>query len=271
MTPFEHLLIWKYCVVFGTFFNDIIIQRGNAADPDIQKFKVPIEFAPKEKYLAVTNMKPDDAKKRAIQLPRMSYEFTGMSFDPTRKLERRNIINDRNRIILRGAPWNINFRLNIITKNLLDATKIVEQALFMFQPDFTVDVKLIKNYDHIDRITTDFVSVQHEDTYEGDLYTLRRTEWTIDFVMKGWLYGPVDTGSQIKKISLDYHPSLNRNSDYEQTIIIPGLTDIGEPTTDPNETIPYQEIEEDDNYGIIVENYPLEEGPIDYDKETPTP
>ena len=29
MTPFEHTLVWKYCVVFGTFFNDIVIQRGD--------------------------------------------------------------------------------------------------------------------------------------------------------------------------------------------------------------------------------------------------
>lgn len=265
MQQFEHLLIWKYCVVFGTFFNDIIIQRGDATTPDIQKFKVPIEFAPKEKFLAMTNVKPTDTKKRAIQLPRMSYEFTGMSFDPTRKLERRNIINDRNRIILRGAPWNINFRLSIMTKNLLDATKIVEQALFMFQPDFTVDVKLIKDYDHIDRITTDYVSVQHNDEFEGNFEQIRRTVWDIDFVMKAWLYGPVDDGKQIKKISLDYHPSLDRNSAYEQTIIIPGLTVDGEPTTDINDTIPYQDIQEDDNYGIIVQDFPLKDGPIDYE------
>lgn len=269
MQHFEHLLIWKYCVVFGTFFNDIVIQRGNDATPDIQKFKVPIEFSHKEKFLAMTNAKPTDAKKRAIQLPRMSYEFTGLSFDPTRKLERRNIINDRGRTILRGAPWNINFRLSIMTKNLLDATKIVEQVLFMFQPDFTVDVKLIKDYDHIDRITTDYVGVQHQDEYEGNFEQIRRTVWDLDFVMKAWLYGPVDDGKQIKKICLDYHPTLHRDSSYEQTIIIPGLTADGNPTYDPNEAIPYQQVEEDDNYAVITENYPLRDGPIDYDKEQP--
>lgn len=265
MEHFQNLLVWKYCVVFGTFFNDIVIQRGDDATPDIQKFKVPIEFAPKEKFLAMTNVKPTDAKKRAMQLPRMSYEFTGMSFDPTRKLERRNIINDRHRIMLRGAPWNINFRLNIITKNLLDATKIVEQALFMFQPDFTVDVKLIKDYDHTDRITTDYISVAHQDEFEGDFEKTRRTIWEIDFVMKAWLYGPVDDGKQIKRINLDYHPTLNRDSAYEQTIIIPGLTDQGDPTTDVDESVPYLDIEQDDNYGIIVHDEPLKDGPIDYD------
>lgn len=251
MTPFENLLLWKYCVVFGTFFNDVIIQRGDESTPDIQKFKVPIEFGPKEKFLAITNAKPTSQKKRAIQLPRMSFEITGMSFDTQRKLERRNIINKGAKKILRGAPWNINFRLSIMTKNLLDATKIAEQVLFMFQPDYTVDVKLLKDFDHVDRISTDYIGVSSQDEYEGEFEKMRRTVWDIDFVMHGWLYGSIDEGKQIKKIILDYHPSLNKDSSYEETIIIPGLTANGEPTTDINDTIPYQEIEEDDNYGII--------------------
>src|SRR5690606_36283202 len=251
MQHFEHQLIWKYCVVFGTFFNDIAIQRGTPNSPDIQKFKVPIEFGPREKFLAMTNAKPDDKKKRAIQLPRMSFELTGMSFDPLRKLERRQIINDQNRLILRGAPWNFNFRLSIMTKNLLDATKIVEQVLFMFQPDFTVDVKLLKGFEHIDRITTDYIGISHQDEYEGDFITLRRTVWEIDFVMRGWLYGPIDEGKQIKKVDLTFHPDINKDAAYEEIIIVPGLTANGEPTTDINLTIPYQEIEETDNYGII--------------------
>ena len=256
MTPFQHELIWKYCVVFGTFFNDITIWRTDGTNPEAQKFKVPIEFAPREKFLAMTDAKPGD-KKRAIQLPRMSYEFTGMSFDTSRKVERRNEIAIGNKKILRGAPWNFNFQLNIMTKNLLDATKIAEQVLFMFQPDYTVDVKLLNGFDHIDRISTDFNDVSHEDEWEGDFGRTRRTVWVLNFTMKGWLYGPIDEGKRIKKIDLDFHPSDARDSSFEEIIIIPGLTANGEPTTDPAQTIPYQQIEPDDNYGIIEEFNPL--------------
>jgi hypothetical protein len=259
-THFEHLLIWKYCIVFGTFFNDIAIQRGDSTDPDIQKFKVPIEFAPKEKYLAMTTAKPD-GKKRAIQLPRMSFEFTGMSFDETRKLARQNTVRTGADVISR-SPWNLNFRLSIITKNMLDATKIVEQVLFMFQPDVTVDVKLLDGFDHIDRITTDYISVSHEDEYKGGFEQARRTVWDIDFVMKGWLYGPVTEGKQIKKVNLTFHPDVNKDAAYEQSIIIPGLTDQGLPTTDPSEAIPYQDVEENDDYAIIIEKYEMKDGPM---------
>lgn len=261
MTPFEHHLIRKYIVVFGTFFNDIIIQRGDENTPNMQRFKVPIEFGPREKYLGMTNAKPTDEKKRAIQLPRMSFEMTGMSFDAARKMERRNIINDGGKTTLRGAPWNINFKLHIMTKNMLDATKIVEQVLFMFQPDYTVDVKLLKDFNHVERITTDYMGVQHIDEYEDSFERIRRTVWEVDFVMKAWLFGPISEGKQIKYIDISLHPAISKDSDYEQMIITPGLTIDGEPTDDYNESIPYQEIEDTDDYGVVVRNFNLQEGP----------
>lgn len=222
MQPFEHQLIWKYSVVFGTFFNDIVIQRGDASNPKMQKFKIPIEFAPREKFLGMTDLKPTDDKSNP-HMPRMAYEITGMSFDATRKLDRKRIVNINSQTMLRGAPWNLNFKLYIMTKNLLDATKIVEQILFMFQPDLTVDVKLLKDFDHIERITTDYVGVSHQDDYQGDFEVMRRTVWEIDFVMKAWLYGPIDeAGNQIKKIDVSLHGSLEKDSSYEEIIIQPG-------------------------------------------------
>lgn len=257
MEFFQNLLIRKYCIVFGTFFNDVVIKRTDPDDPaKSQKFLVPIEFGPREKYLGMTNAKPDE-KKRAIQLPRMSFEMTGMEFDATRKIERRHEIHDGSKKILRGAPWNIHFQLSVMTYGMLDATKIVEQVLFMFQPDFTVDVKLLEGFNHIDRISTVYNNVQHEDIYTNNFEERRYTVWTIDFTMKAWLYGPIDQGKQIKLIDLTFHPDIDPNSYFEEITIQPGLTIDGNPTTDINETIPYQDIEETDNYGIIQLDYPL--------------
>lgn len=251
MQHFEHHLIWKYCVVFGSFFNDIVIQRGDKNTPDIQKFKVPIEFAPREKFLAMTSAKPDH-KQRAITLPVLSYELEGMSFDSSRKIDRRKLISADNKRTLRGAPWNFNFKLYLLTKNMLDATKIAEQILFMFQPDHTVDVKLIDGFDHLERITTDFNGVTHQDEYEGDFTRMRRTMWTFDFTMRGWIFGHIDeSGKRIKRIDLDFHPQDGDKGLYSDIMIIPGLTADGRPTTDINETIPYLDINKDDDYGII--------------------
>lgn len=257
MTPFSNELIRKYCIIFGTLFNDVIIQRDDANNPSstpTQRFKVPIEFGPREKFLAMTNAKPDE-KKRAIQLPRMSFEMTGMTFDASRKLERTKEINVGPTKTLRGAPWNFNFRLSIMTKNMLDATKIVEQVLFMFQPDFTVDVKLLEGFDHIDRISTVYNSIGHEDVYEGNFEQRHLIVWTIDFTMKAWLYGLITTGKQIKFIDIRQHASLNEDSAFERLTIQPGMDANGNPTTDINNTVPYQQIEQDDDWDFITLRY----------------
>jgi len=250
---FQNLLIWKYCVVFGTLFNDIEIWRGTNVDPQSQRFKVPIEFAPAEKALAMIERKGDDGRIQAIQLPRMSFEMTGLQFDSTRKIERRHTIDKGSKYVLRGAPYNINFQLNILSKNMLDATKIVEQILFMFQPDFTVDVKLLNDFEHIDRISIDIAGVSHQDEFEGDFQSIRRTQWTIDFVLKGWLYGGQEDGKQIKLISLDFNPSMSKvDGSQEKIEHIVGLTPWGTPASDKSESIDYKLIKETDNYGIIT-------------------
>ena len=45
-------VIRRYVVMFGTLFNDIIVQRFNKAGQRIQALKVPIAYGPKEKFLA---------------------------------------------------------------------------------------------------------------------------------------------------------------------------------------------------------------------------
>ena len=53
------------------------------------------------------------------------------------------------------------------------------------------------------------------------------------------------------QIDVRTHMDLNEKSDYARNTIQPGLTEDGNPTTDINETIPYFEIEKDDNWDII--------------------
>jgi len=252
---FQHNLIWKYCVIFGTLFNDIVIYRSKDTDKEVQKFKVPIEFAPAEKNLAIINRRDDDNRTHAIQLPRMSYEMTGISYDSTRKSERRHDLGINNKLV-RRIPYNINFQLNVLAKNLLDATAIIEQVVFMFQPDFTVDVKLLDDVNHSDRISIDQVSVSSQDEFEGDFETLRRTQWTLDFVLHGWFYGPVSDGKQIKLINIDINPSLERINGDKQTIemeTIVGLTPWGTPAPSKIDSIDYKLIKSTDNYSILQE------------------
>src|SRR5690606_24838247 len=121
---FQHELMRKYVILFGTLFNNVHVTRDSSSTTKVQNFKVPIAYSPREKMLAMVKQKPD-AKIKAIQLPLMSFEITGMSQDPDRRFNRNNKYKEGDQILFEPAPWNINFQLNIMSKSDLDATKIL--------------------------------------------------------------------------------------------------------------------------------------------------
>ena len=73
-------VIRRYVVMFGTLFNDIVVQRFNTAGARIQAIKVPIAYGPKEKFLARVEQNPDLQKKSSVSLPRIGFEMVGMQY-----------------------------------------------------------------------------------------------------------------------------------------------------------------------------------------------
>lgn len=249
---FEHHLLRKYVVLFGTLFNDISITRKNEDDQTVQAFKVPISYGPREKFLAMVKQKPDK-KERAIQLPRMSFEIAGMSWDGTRKFNRNNKVYIDGQELFEPAPWNIDFELSILSKSDLDATKIIEQALYYFNPEWNLRVKLLDNVERHWDIPIVYNGVQHQDVYEGDFIQRRSLLWTISFTMKAYLHGPTSEGKVIKFVRVNTHPSFEAEDPTQILTVQPGLTSDGQPTTDINQTIYYRDIEADDNWDYIVQ------------------
>jgi len=261
---FRYELIRKYVAVFGTLFRDVNIFRDDNSKVNAQMIKVPISYGPREKFLAMVKQKPD-SKRVAINLPRMAFQIVGMDYDPERRFPRNDkFYNPKTReIIYELSPWNINFELYIMAKSQMDMTKIAEQVLYFFNPDWTVTVQLLEDIDRtwdVPIIHNGTVSI--EDVYEGSFDERRMLIWTISFTMKTWLLGPLMEKKQIKFISINTFNGLDSTAPAETTTIQPGMTANGEPTTDPSKTIPYQEINEDDNWDYIIQQ-------IDYiDPET---
>ena len=77
----------KTVAVFGTLFNDIEIANISAGKM-VGVTRVPLSYAPKEKYLARIEAKVEN--DIALKLPRMSFEMTDISYDETTKLNRLN-------------------------------------------------------------------------------------------------------------------------------------------------------------------------------------
>mgnify|MGYP001441827551 CR=1 FL=1 len=83
---FYHETMRKVVVAFGTIFNNINIVRKNNSGAVTQSMKVPLAYGPKQKFLTRLREDPNLNKKVALTLPRVGFEISGISYDPSRKL-----------------------------------------------------------------------------------------------------------------------------------------------------------------------------------------
>ena len=249
----------KYVALFGTYFNQLKVCRTDSGGNVVHDFIVPISYAPYQKVLARVVQDANLNRKSAITLPRMSFEINNITYDssrkisPTRKL--RKIAADpdtgsRN-FLYAGAPYNFNFSLYIMSKYNEDAIQLVEQIVPFFQPDMTNTVTLIQGMDPLD-IPLILNSVTSEEIYEGSFEERQAIMWTLEFEMKGWFFGPERENKVIKFIDVDIATDTPVNTEFEENISLqPGLTIAGDPTTDITQTVAYNTIKFDDDYGLI--------------------
>ena len=79
----------KLIVAFGQVFNNIVIQRTNSTGGVTSRIKVPLAYAPKEKFMVRLDQQANlNSREFATSLPRMGFEITGLSYDASRKLTR---------------------------------------------------------------------------------------------------------------------------------------------------------------------------------------
>ena len=194
---FYHETIRRYVIVFGTMFNDMVVHRRNAAGTIVKRLKVPIAYGPRAKFLSRIKQDPTLTKPDAISLPRMSFQIVGYNYDPARKLQtvgqmRGAVANTSlNGAVYNPVPYNIDFELSIYVLNAEDGTMLIEQILPFFTPEWTNTMKLIDDIDLRMDVPVVLNTINTEDTYE-DAYENRRTIiHTLNFTMKGYIFGPV--------------------------------------------------------------------------------
>jgi len=258
----------KYVALFGTIFNKIRITRDRNSGEQVQSIVVPIAYGPFQKFLARITQDPNLDAPSAITLPRMSFEITNMVYDGTRKIASKQKMlknlgetEDQKLYVWSAAPYNIDFSLYIMTKYSEDATKIVEQIIPFFRPEWTATVKLIDDLDPID-IPIVLNGITNEELYEGSFEERRSVLWTLNFTMKAWYFGPEREKKIIKFVDVDMWDDVDSSkSPVEGVNVYPGLTANGTPTTDPDLTIPYTDIEYDEDWGVIrvITSDPTEE------------
>jgi len=265
--PFYHASLRKYVVMFGTLFNNIYINRINSSNETVQTMKVPLSYGPKEKFLARLEGDPT-FNRPAMVLPRMAFEITSISYAQDRKLNtlNRNVkVNNANTQLLfsqyQSVPYDIGFTLYVMVKNADDGTRIVEQILPYFTPEWTITSNLIPELALNVDIPIILKTVGNQDTYEGDFMNRRAIVWTIDFVMKAYLFGPIRKGAIIKTVNTNFYVAKTENIDdsigvsniASRVMVRPGLLANGSPTSNSSLSVDVSEIDASENYGFIIE------------------
>ena len=111
---FYHKSIRNTVIAFGTIFNNINIRRLDSSGNPLQKIRVPLSYAPKEKFIARldqnANLTGSDSSV-AITLPRMSFDVNSYSYDPSRKLNKnqkrsvaKNASGDEKKVFTQFSP-----------------------------------------------------------------------------------------------------------------------------------------------------------------------
>ena len=204
---FYHEVFRKTVVGFGTLFNNIEIKQGTTV------MKVPLAYGPKQKFLARLEQVPDPTNKRVqITLPRISFEITGISYDPSRKVSPTQKImvptsGTKNKVAYMPVPYNLTFELAIISKNQDDGLEIIEQILPYFQPSYNLPLKLVPGINETKDVPVIINSIDYDDEYEGNFASRRAIIYTLGFTAKTYVYGPVQESSVITKVIADAYTS----------------------------------------------------------------
>lgn len=212
---FYYQLTRKYVVVFGNLFNNIaLIRKIRDTDTEIERMKIPIVYAPKEKYITRLFSDPDLNKATAITLPRMSFDINGISYDASRKQNSllkvaKGDTATRVSSQYMGVPYDLNFELNIYTKTIDDGTHIVEQILPYFNPDYTVTIDSVPDLGFLKDIPIILNGITYNIEHEGNFDSVRYINWTLTFTMKAYYYGPITKPKIIRKVITNINNDLS--------------------------------------------------------------
>ena len=254
-------IIRKYVIAFGNLFNDIIVQRKNSAGVRVQSIAVPLAYGPKEKFLVRLRQDPNLLGQTAITLPRMGFEITNMVYNPGRKLSStlKNVAlntGDYNRVKSQfiPVPYDFTFSLAVFCKNADDGAQIIEQIIPYFRPEFTMNIRLVPELNIVVDTPVILQDVTIEDTYEGDFDSRRALVYTLNFILKGYLYGPTSTTGVIKRAQVFFYKDTDANAGKIERMTISAAQHAnGAPMTVPSNTqssVTLQNIAANSDYGF---------------------
>ena len=211
---------------FGSLFNGIEIHHKDENDSTFSVIKVPLAYGPTQKFLARLKQNPDLNAPVQMTLPRMSFEFTNLEYDSSRKSTQTHTVvytNPDGTETKKGylpVPYNMTITLSIYTKLNDDMLQIIEQIVPYFQPGYTLPIKFLGNLNEVINVPVQLDNIDMSDDYEGNFDTRRALIYTITFTAKTYVFGPLkDVSSDIiKKVTVGYVAGSTSGNSYQRDV-----------------------------------------------------
>jgi len=199
-----HKSFRKTIIAFLNIFNEIYVQKYNSAGEVDRTVKVPIKFAPKEKfYLWIYD------RNHAKKLPMISTEISNIEYDETRKTGKHENVTisvgeDQIEYYKIPSPYNIGFELKIATEYLNEMEQIVSQFLPFFDP-FVYTTIDMPEFDDRWNIAISFQSMSLDSETSYGKEEKRKIIWTFDFVARTYMTRPKSNIKTIKNIITNWY------------------------------------------------------------------
>lgn len=214
---FRYGIIRKLVVAFGSLFNDIDIIRFDNNGNAKERFKVPISYGAKEKYITRITSDPTMTKSINTIVPRMSFGMESIIYDANRK--QISTIQNFSQKTLTGIhtqyvpiPYNFNFNLSLYVRNIEDGTQILEQILPFFTPDFTISLDFADGMNRTYDIPIILNDINPPIEYEGDMSDTRFIVWDLTFTVKAMILAPVKDGKLIRSANVNIYKDETMNT-----------------------------------------------------------
>jgi len=226
----------RMTIAFGQLFNNIIIQNTNTTGAVTSRIKVPLAYAPKEKFLVRLDQQASlENREFAVTLPRLGFEITGLAYDPSRKLTRvqkfKKVKSGEDGKVMNynyvPVPYNISYSLYAFTATAENGLQIIEQILPFFQPDYTVTINCVPELNIKRDIPIVLNNINYEDSYDGSFTTRRAVIYTLNFTAKAYMFGPMNNQGVIKETQADVYQDTNTSASRtrsERIVVTPNPT-----------------------------------------------
>lgn len=254
-THYNHGIINKYSIAFGTLFNSIELSKLDSNGNEKERIVVPLQYSAKEKFIQRLESDPNLLRVDNITLPRMGYELVSMSYDSSRNFNNKQLIGIQNNTnsnvkhaFFTPAPYIFQYNLYIKSKTLSELYQIIEQILPAFKPELKITLMLFEGIDMEIDMPISIGTPTIEDSYDGTFNEEQREIFCIiPFMVKAYLYGPIKDKEIIKKVIFHYHPITEINK--------PDIDKIEYSNTEStvvSETKPTSQIFESDEWNIEI-------------------